>query len=100
MLSAFFSKGCNSDKLFSQLKIAGWNEYHEHMNQYNVIELNMQKFLSRTKNIEQFIQKLNSVVIDELKEIYPKYCTEPDLRIVAELLKNSNSLLTATWHKK
>lgn len=44
MLVAYYSKGCNSQKLFDSLKISQTHTYFKHLNQYNVIYLNMQNF--------------------------------------------------------
>ncbi len=49
MLSAYYSRGCDSKELFQGLKIEGNPRFREHLNQYDVISLNMQRFLIRTK---------------------------------------------------
>ena len=55
MLSAYYSKGCDSDELFSRFKISKAPDYKKHLNQYNVIHVDIQKFLSRTKSIQEFL---------------------------------------------
>ncbi len=70
MLVAYYSKGCDSSDIFDNLKISKTDNYKEHLNKHNVIYLNMQKFLSRTKDIFKFIDYLTSSVLDELLEIY------------------------------
>ncbi len=86
MLSAFFSKGCDSSMLFKGLKISGWQEYGEHLNRHNVIYLNMQEFLSRIHDIEKLIQEINRRVIRELRKEYPECCEETDLSsVLAEI---------------
>ena len=47
MLVAYYSKGCESKKLFDGLKLAEEQDYEEHLNKYNVIHINMIDFLSR-----------------------------------------------------
>ena len=47
MLVAYYSKGCDSLKLFDNLKISETELYQKHLNQHNVIHLNMQDFLWR-----------------------------------------------------
>lgn len=45
MLAAYYSRGCDSAELFRGLRIEGDETYKEHLNQYDVILLNMQQFL-------------------------------------------------------
>ena len=49
MLSAYYGRGCDSRKLFAGLKIEGDSSFEEHLNQYDVIYLNMQQFLIGAK---------------------------------------------------
>ncbi|MBQ4396807.1 MAG: AAA family ATPase [Clostridia bacterium] len=65
MLAAYYSRGCDSRALFDNLVIAQDNNYQKHLNQYNVIYVNMQEFLSNSKNIEEMIENLTeSLMID------------------------------------
>ena len=45
MLSAYYSRGCDSSLLFSGLKIKADRSFDEHLNSYNVIRLDIQQFL-------------------------------------------------------
>ena len=49
MLAAYYSCGCDSGDLFEGLKIAGHETFAAHLNQYDVIYLNMQQFLTRAR---------------------------------------------------
>ena len=42
MLAAYYSKGCNSEGLFSKLKIGGETDWKKYLNQYNIIYLDLQ----------------------------------------------------------
>ena len=44
MLSAYYSKECNSEELFKSLKIAQKASYKQHLNRYDVIFFNVQQF--------------------------------------------------------
>lgn len=55
MLVAYYSKGCNSSKIFDNLKISQTEQYNVHLNNHNVFHLNMQDFLSKTHKIEKMI---------------------------------------------
>ena len=71
MLTAYYSRGCDSRKLFQGLKIATHPDFEKHLNQYNVIHLNMQNFLSKTQTIEQMIALITKAVGRDLLRAYP-----------------------------
>ncbi len=51
MLSAYFSKGCNSRELFANLKIAKDSSFEKYLNKLNVIKFDLNAFYSnRTKD--------------------------------------------------
>ena len=50
MLADYYSSGCDSRELFAGLKIGSDETFMQHLNQYDVIYLNMQQFLIRAKN--------------------------------------------------
>lgn len=67
MLSAYYSRGCDSKSLFDGLAIAKDDSYNRHLNQYNVININMQVFLSRSKSIEEMLSLLE-------KRLWKDFC--------------------------
>ena len=71
MLTAYYSRGCDSKELFQDLKIAIHPDFEKHLNQYNVIHLNMQSFLSKTQTIEQMIALVTKAVGRDLLRAYP-----------------------------
>lgn len=71
MLNAYYSKGCDSRNLFSDLKIASSPDFETHLNQHDVIFLDMTAFADRKGYGEMFLEKLNSKVVAELIETYP-----------------------------
>ena len=83
MLVAYYSKGCSSDLLFHDLKISKSKSYEENLNQYNVINLNIQKFLSKRKNIDEMIDLLTRLILRELKMVYSdiSFFDESDLAL-------------------
>ena len=70
MLAAYYQRGMDSDPLFRELKIADCASYSAHRNQYDVIKLNMQEFLSETESVEEMLQMLRSYLIFDLKEAF------------------------------
>ena len=71
MLTAYYSKGCDSRQLFSGFAIARDKSFGEHLNKYDTIFLNIQEFLSRTSNIQELLDRIEDRVIRELKKQYP-----------------------------
>ncbi len=70
MLVVYYSRGCDSLELFDNLKISETELYQKHLNQHNVIYLNMQSFLSKTKSVEKMIELLIRLLVREIKMAY------------------------------
>ncbi len=68
MLSAYYSCGCDSENLFSGLKISKDKQYKKHLNKHSVIRLDIQKFLFRKSHTDIFIDKIQELVISELRK--------------------------------
>ncbi|MCD8039839.1 MAG: ATP-binding protein [Lachnospiraceae bacterium] len=72
MLCAYYDKSCDSHELFEDLEIAGKPSYEEHLNQYDVIYLDITYSIicakSKGKNI---LQDMQESVIEELRAAYP-----------------------------
>ena len=67
MLTAYYSRGCDSRELFQGLKIATHPDFEKHLNQYNVIHLNMRDYLTESENMKQLIQFVEDDLLDELQ---------------------------------
>ena len=68
MLAAYYSRGCESSGLFDDLAIAKDNNYRKHLNQYNVIYLNMQQFLSNSHDMDEMLDMLKKCLIYDLED--------------------------------
>ena len=84
MLVAYYSKGCDSSGLFAGRKIEGEESFRTHLNQHNVIRLDVQRFLYKESHLDTFIDRIQEVVIRELKTEYGEYfevgsCDLPDV---------------------
>lgn len=78
MLTAYYGKDCDSSELFAPYKIAKAEDYRKHMNQYNVIMLNIQEFLSVTGSVAEMMEYLQEEVMEEIKECYPGKISEKE----------------------
>ena len=78
MLAAYYGKDCDSSTLFENYKIAGKESYLKNLNQYHVIALNMQNFLSMTKDADELTAYVQSAVLAELRERFPDQIPEEE----------------------
>lgn len=68
MLTAYYSRGCDSRELFENLKISKNIDFEKHLNKYNVIHLNMRDYLTESENMQQLIQFVEEDLIEELEQ--------------------------------
>lgn len=67
MLVAYYSKGCDSSELFTGKEIEKDELFKTHLNQHNVIRLDVQQFLFHTSHLNIFINQIQEAVIKELR---------------------------------
>ncbi len=81
MLAAYYGRECDSKEQFQNLIIAKEESFEKYLNQYDVIFLNMQEFLSRSRNIEDMLERIRKLIMQDLKKAYPdvEYFDETDL---------------------
>ena len=68
MLAAYYERGEDSASLFDSLKIGRAVSYQAHRNQYDVIKVNMQEFLSMTQSMDDMMSMLQKYLIFDLKD--------------------------------
>lgn len=66
MLAAYYARGEDSAELFKSLKIRKAESYEKHRNQYDVIKVNMQEFLSMTHSMDEMLSMLQKYLIFDL----------------------------------
>ena len=71
LLVAYYSKGCDSKELFTNLKIAKNPNFEKHLNKYNVITLNLPNFKETGKDIEYLLPTMISELKRDLKKEFP-----------------------------
>ena len=71
MLTAYYSRGCGSREIFSSLQIAQSESFEKHLNQYNVIHLNMVEFLGGSDHVEEMISEIEKSVLYDLLDAFP-----------------------------
>ena len=69
MISAYYSKGCDSRELFKDLKIARDKSYEEYLNKLNVIKIDMNaEYMS---NHDEFLQVMQKKVMKDFFKAFP-----------------------------
>ena len=62
MLSAYYSKGCDSRELFAPYKIAKDQSYESKLNKYNVIKIDMNSEYQNTLDREKLLRRLTEKI--------------------------------------
>ena len=70
MIAAYYSRGCDAKELFSPYKIARNLDFDTYRNKYNTLFLNMQEFLSGTKNVDEMLERIQKFLIFDLLDAY------------------------------
>ena len=71
MLSAYYSRGCDSEKIFAGLDIGKNVNFKKYLNRYDVIHVDVQWCLTPAKSEENLVPFIEKSVISELRECYP-----------------------------
>lgn len=90
MLAAYYSRGCDSKKLFENTKAAALPSYEKEINQYNVLYLDVQWFRSVAKDkgqAENVVSFMQAEVVKELRIQYGAVLSDTDISLQEALLK-------------
>lgn len=93
MLVAYYSKGCDSRDIFSNLEIARNQSFEKHLNKYDVISLDIQWMrgvaldkMQKNKSIT-ILGYIQSEVLQELKQEFSEYVSDNEDSVAAALAK-------------
>ncbi len=70
MLSAYYGRSEDSADLFDDLIISRTETYRKYLNQYDVVKINMQEFLSATNHMDEMLSMLSRYLIFDLIECF------------------------------
>ena len=68
MLAAYYDRGEDTASLFDPLKISKTGSYQQHRNQYDVLKVNMQEFLSMTHSMDEMLTMLQKYLVFDLTD--------------------------------
>ena len=69
-LAAFYSCGCDSRALFEGLEVSRREGWDEHLNKYNVLQLDMAEIMQSATDADA-VAAVTEVVVPELRELVP-----------------------------
>ena len=92
MLAAYYSKGCDSEEMFSGLDISRVSGFRTHLNKYDVIHLDIQWFLANCGDADNVVAFVTKSVQDELREIYPGVLPEEEMSLPECLSRIRNAV--------
>ena len=78
MLSAYYDCSCDSHSLFDNRKIAECADYTEHLNQYNVISLDITSFISEAKSLDRPLKDVSKMIREAIHD--ELIILDPDLK--------------------
>ena len=92
MLTAYYSKGCNSAEIFSALAIGQEDSFSKHLNKYDTIHFDVQWCLMMAGAAEKTVDFISKNVLKELREVYGSVISA-DVQNVADALSDVNTAL-------
>lgn len=72
MLTAYYSRGADSQKLFAGYAISNDKNFSKYLNKYDVIHLDIQWCMMDAGSAENTVSYINRNVIKELEDLYPE----------------------------
>ena len=82
MLAAYYDQSVDTARLFDTLQIAKTETYQKYRNQYDVLKVNMQEFLSMTHSMDEMLAVFQKRMIADLKRGYPDYVMDGEDSLV------------------
>ncbi|MBR6043259.1 MAG: AAA family ATPase [Paludibacteraceae bacterium] len=74
LVSAYYSKGCDTRSIFSQMKIGHTPDYDKFLNKFNVIKLDLNGCYQNARvenNVENLIGSVNNDLLKEFRKQFP-----------------------------
>ncbi|MCD8201013.1 MAG: AAA family ATPase, partial [Clostridia bacterium] len=71
MLTAYYSRGCDSHTLFDGLVIARDDSYKTHLNRYNVIYFDVAQLVNKDVDADTGIVQLKTEIAEQVEEQFP-----------------------------
>ena len=103
MLTAYYSKGCDSEQMFSGLEISQSPDFKEHLNRYDVIHWDIQWCIGAAGGADRVVAYITEKTIEELRKYYSEAipsdtCSLPEaLSFICNATKNKFVVIIDEW---
>lgn len=103
MLTAYYSKGCDSEQMFSGLEISQSPDFKEHLNRYDVIHWDIQWCIGAAGGADRVVSYITEKTIEELRKYYSEAipsdtCSLPEaLSFICNATKNKFVVIIDEW---
>mgnify|MGYP000009356714 FL=1 len=103
MLTAYYSKGCDSRNMFSGLEISQSPDFKEHLNRYDVIHWDIQWCIGAAGGADRVVSYITEKTIEELRKYYSEAipsdtCSLPEaLSFICNATKNKFVVIIDEW---
>lgn len=87
MLVSYYDKSCDSKEMFQNLKIAESKGFEEHLNQYDVLHIDINSIKGVSSSGLETVENIQRFVIEELKENYAEGVNDTDCKLPYVLTK-------------
>lgn len=90
LISAYYSKGCDTRSIFSQMKIGQTPDYDKYLNKLNVIKLDLNGWYQNSINedrVDELIKYIHSSLLIEFREEFPNIPFEDGNSIASNILR-------------
>ena len=81
MLTAYYSKGCDSEAMFAGLEISKSADFKKHLNKYDVIHIDIQWCIEPAGSVENVVSFISEKTISELDTYYPNILAEKTISL-------------------
>ena len=81
MLTAYYSKGCDSEAMFAGLEISKSADFKKHLNKYDVIHIDIQWCIEPAGGVENVVSFISEKTISELDTYYPNILAEKTISL-------------------
>ena len=81
MLTAYYSRGCDSEAMFSGLEISKSADFKKHLNKYDVIHIDIQWCIEPAGGVENVVSFISEKTISELDTYYPNILAEKTISL-------------------
>ena len=91
MLTAYYSKGCDSEQMFAAKAIGNSKLFRQHLNKYDVIHFDVQWCLSPAKSVNAVVSYIEKSILQELESAFPDIDLQA-VKSLAEALSYINNI--------